>query len=1041
MQSLLLFDSLVWDEGFWQAFAVSVTLRTTIVLALTAIACFVLRRASASVRHVVWTSAVIGALAMPLLTLVMPAWRLPVLSSALTGDRPVMQAGPRRAFTPVEVPFEITLAEKLASGSPRDRARSATDTVARSDASHNTELAPAQPASAWSWVPWILVAWAAGAIAVLIPTVVGDARLRKLRKQSPRMSDGPWAELADRLRSALRLARSVELLQGDATNSPMTWGVMRPVIFMPAVALKWPIERLRAVLLHELAHVKRWDCLTQLLARLVCALYWFHPLAWFAARSLRVERERACDDLVLQSGSRATDYAGHLLDVARTVRSAPVLAAAAVPMARPSQIEGRLRAILDRSTSRRVVSRRGLCAILAGAAAVVLPLSAARLEARPVSRAAEQEVNAKGGAQRARGSTMVISGRVLDPDGRPVAGASVAVVGRRKLSTLNARSHSEHETLGTTEADAAGRFHLEVPRTSSLSHYDVNAVVRAQGFGLGWAELNRDADAPLVDVKLLKEQLVEGRLVDLQGAPARDVDIQVWGVRVLKEKNLGIADGVHFWKEIPGGLERVWPRPVKSDSNGRFRLAGIGRASGVALRVDDSRFARQALTFDTDRADGPKQVTLTLKLALKVSGRITCTGTGKPLAGAIVVVGTRMEKMEPPGGTEYRTDADGNYQANPARGKYLHVTVYPPVGSPYLIFERNTEVPAGAAKQTLDIAVPKGVLVTGRITVRGSNRPLAAASVLYENGRGNVVDGEGSIPGWMAAIASGPDGRYAIAVTPGKGHVVIYGPTADFVYQLRGSRELNNGKPGGTRHYAHAFVPYDTKPGEQSLAFDVSLDPGVTLTGRVVGPDGQTVNHAEIISTLFISPFHTFWRGDFTIPVRDGHFELHGVPADRLVKCSFLDAENGWGTTIEVSGSMAAKGPLLIKLEPCGSAKARIVDLNGQAFAKAVLNLSIVGSPGPGTDYYGETLTNAERGMLAADEEIYANVDRRNYWEGPRSDAAGRITLPFLIPGATYRYYEPGPQPGKKSTRWRDFSVAAGQTLDLGDVRASGLRP
>ncbi|HYJ79653.1 MAG TPA: M56 family metallopeptidase, partial [Longimicrobiaceae bacterium] len=159
---------------------------------------------------------------------------------------------------------------------------------------------------------------------------------------------------------------------------PMTWGVRRPVVLLPDEAGEWPEERRRVVLLHELAHVARYDCLTQTLAAVACALYWFHPGAWYAARRLRVERELACDDRVLSAGTRAREYAGHLLEVARAFRPVGMAAPVSVSMARPSQLEGRLLAVLDGLRSRSTLSRSAALGAAAGALVLVLPLAAMR---------------------------------------------------------------------------------------------------------------------------------------------------------------------------------------------------------------------------------------------------------------------------------------------------------------------------------------------------------------------------------------------------------------------------------------------------------------------------------------------------------------------------------------------------------------------------------------------------------------------------------------------------------------------------------------
>jgi beta-lactamase regulating signal transducer with metallopeptidase domain len=139
--------------------------------------------------------------------------------------------------------------------------------------------------------------------------------------------------------------------------------------------------RLRAVLLHELAHVARYDCLTQTIAGAVCAIYWFNPLAWIAASRLVAERERACDDAVLAGGADGPEYAEQLLDVARTPRPHGVLTWATVAMARRSQLEGRLLAILDPDLPRRVPTR-AVAAAFVVFLCVVVPSLAYRPSAR-----------------------------------------------------------------------------------------------------------------------------------------------------------------------------------------------------------------------------------------------------------------------------------------------------------------------------------------------------------------------------------------------------------------------------------------------------------------------------------------------------------------------------------------------------------------------------------------------------------------------------------------------------------------------------------
>jgi beta-lactamase regulating signal transducer with metallopeptidase domain len=229
-------------------------------------------------------------------------------------------------------------------------------------------------------IPWMSIAlcvWLAGAAVLLLRLTYGLFAVWRMERAAGELDDERWTTLTDRLSRRMRLGRIVRLLRGPTSAVPMTWGAFRPVILLPAEADAWDEGRRAAVLAHELAHVRRWDALTQWIAHLAVALFWFNPLVWLAARRVREEREHACDDAVLAVGTRATDYADHLLTIVRALGSAPG-PAAALAMARSTAFEGRMLAILDSATPRRPVSRTLAVATAVFATTFIVPLAALR---------------------------------------------------------------------------------------------------------------------------------------------------------------------------------------------------------------------------------------------------------------------------------------------------------------------------------------------------------------------------------------------------------------------------------------------------------------------------------------------------------------------------------------------------------------------------------------------------------------------------------------------------------------------------------------
>ncbi|HUB24309.1 MAG TPA: M56 family metallopeptidase [Tepidisphaeraceae bacterium] len=305
-------------------------LKGTLILLLTFAAAALARRASAAHRHLLWMLEMIGLILLPVLTIMLPAWNAISIPAA--------------APTPMQ---------------------SAPLTARFSTITTSTMRTPPSPVAAHPWDPSVLLIplWLAGALLALTPALIGRIRLWRLAISAHAADD----EMCDRLRRQLGIRRAVDVLRTDRRSMPMTWGVVRPHLLLPADSVEWPASKRRMVLAHELAHIERMDCLTQFIARLACAMHWFNPLAWLAAAQMAAAREAACDDRVLNLGADGPDYAEQLVRIAVAAPMRPILGAAAIGMARSSRLERRVQAILDSTISRKAVGplRRWMTAIAA----------------------------------------------------------------------------------------------------------------------------------------------------------------------------------------------------------------------------------------------------------------------------------------------------------------------------------------------------------------------------------------------------------------------------------------------------------------------------------------------------------------------------------------------------------------------------------------------------------------------------------------------------------------------------------------------------
>ncbi|MFL5637033.1 MAG: M56 family metallopeptidase [Gemmatimonadaceae bacterium] len=337
------------------AFVPALLVKLTLILAIGLALAASFRNSSASLRHMILFATLVSGLALPAAMLLTPRWNVPVLSAA----SPTRVEG----LTAPEV-------KTFSDAAPLDR-------TGVLPATRENALRIPAPAAALPLV------WIVGVLSVLAWLAIGRIRLGRIAATSWSLNDTGWRTLLDDEQRKSGVERPVRLCSSSVVSTPLTWGSRAPVILLPEDALDWPEAHRRVVLRHELAHIARSDARNQLIAGFACALYWFHPFVWIVERRMRAECERACDDRVVLLGTPAPDYAAHLLEVARSARAFGAPGFLSVAMARPSQLEGRLLAVLNESRRRVSVSPAARRVAVVLSALVLLPVAAFRPVAKP----------------------------------------------------------------------------------------------------------------------------------------------------------------------------------------------------------------------------------------------------------------------------------------------------------------------------------------------------------------------------------------------------------------------------------------------------------------------------------------------------------------------------------------------------------------------------------------------------------------------------------------------------------------------------------
>lgn len=387
---------------------------------------FLLRRRSAALRHWVLAAGIVCAAAMPMLSTVVPAWPLPFATPT--------------AFSPYENPFADTAPSPGVRPTPVRTGTAVTAPAAQT----------ASSAGRFDLASLLQTIWLGGIVIGLAILVTGLLRLAWVAMHARRVTGGRWYELAQEISQAYGLRRPITLLQSTHPSLLVTWGLARPKVILPSAADAWSEERARVVLSHELAHIRRGDWVVQLSAELLRAFYWFNPLLWLACRRLRLESEHACDDEVMSRGVEGTDYATHLIELARALNERRHMWLPAPAMARPSSLERRVRAMLNARLDRGPISGGTRAAIFMMLLFVATAVAAAQ------------------------SGFVTLSGSIGDEHGRAVPGVAVTLVNEARQAKYEVKTNAngQFEFVGLP----AGEYSFEAQGSGFQAIKDVLTV-------------------------------------------------------------------------------------------------------------------------------------------------------------------------------------------------------------------------------------------------------------------------------------------------------------------------------------------------------------------------------------------------------------------------------------------------------------------------------------------------------------------------------------------------------------------------------------
>ncbi len=691
-----------------------------------------------------------------------------------------------------------------------------------------------------------------------------------------------------------------------------------------------------------------------------------------------------------------------------------------------------------------------LVALAAGTVAVSAGVMARREPSAPPAEPPPATAT-KAPVEKSKMDTVIVRGRVLDPDDKPIKGARLYWP---HLRTAQPRSEDDIEYPERAKTDTEGRFHFALPRADILAGRKMSLIAAADGYGADWMELSPDNPPAELTLRLAKDLPINGRIVSTEGKPLAGLRV---GITMLATTPQGKLDSfLTAWKRESGIAIQQAPKRLylpmnkvlstaTTDKDGRFRLGDVGVERVALLQVRGPGASQGSLFvigrdgFDPAEINkavmgrtsleerqlghppllyGPK-LTYVAPASRRIEGRVREAGSGKPVAGYTIYCSAGYNNS-----SSAVSDKDGRYQLDglPKMKQYVPFAE-PPANSSWLRAGARVEDKEGLQPIQVDFTVARGVLVSGRVLDRATGKGVKSG-IRFVPLPSNKFAGK---PGYDSYKYEGlmndvgADGRFQLAVMPGPGVLMVQAgvesetangglklnPYKQAEFDAKDRERLNKIAGSDDDRYftaiQNAVKVLDLAANAGTAKYDLFVERGQTRTIKIEDAEGKPLTRTTVAGVTASWPI--------TFPIKDATCTIFALDPKKPRRVLFFHAERNLAGSLTLRGD--EKEPSVIRLGRAGTAIGRILDRDGQPITGANIDLS---SPD------------------GSASELYRQV--RQSQQAVRTDKDGRFRVEGIVPevkftlgimqGRTFFVGEP-----RISVR----QVKPGETLDLGDIR------